>query len=104
MPVSIEENSTIESTNSPNRSDSKRKFFEVEAASTDDDDDGSESEDETLTSQIERLALEKSIDDPDFNVSYLFPIFLKKIEIYIFYIYYYYSILIFYYLLIFLTI
>ncbi|XP_051174713.1 uncharacterized protein LOC127290278 isoform X4 [Leptopilina boulardi] len=67
VPVSIEENSTIESTNSPNRSDSKRKFFEVEAASTDDDDDGSESEDETLTSQIERLALEKSIDDPDFN-------------------------------------
>ncbi|XP_043480146.1 uncharacterized protein LOC122509897 isoform X2 [Leptopilina heterotoma] len=62
VPVPVEEDTT-DSANSPN---SKRKYLEVELSSTDDD-DGSESEEETLTSQIERLAFEKSIDDPDFN-------------------------------------
>ncbi|XP_033207578.1 uncharacterized protein LOC117167076 isoform X2 [Belonocnema kinseyi] len=58
-----EEKSTTESTTSPHRSDSKRKFGEVTAST---DDDSSQSEEETLISKVNRLASEDSNDDPDF--------------------------------------
>lgn len=53
-----EEKSTTESTGSPAHTEPKRKFSEMSS---------DESEEETLQKKIERLAMEDSADDMDFN-------------------------------------
>lgn len=65
------EKSATESNASPQHND-KRKHAEMSS-----DERATESEDETLTSKINRLASEDSLNDEDFNVSIVF-FYVKK--------------------------
>lgn len=60
-----DEKSTTESVDSPIQHEAKRKFSEI---SSDEENSGG-SEGETLNLKLERLAMEDSADDLDFNVS-----------------------------------
>lgn len=60
-----DEKSTTESVDSPIHHEAKRKFSEL--SSDEENTDGSDGE--TLDSKLDRLAMEDSADDLDFNVS-----------------------------------
>lgn len=66
---SPEENSTTESATSPKHAEAKRKYSEMDL----DGDASEDSEEESITTKIERLgALDDSLADEDYNVSWTF--------------------------------
>ncbi|XP_053996479.1 uncharacterized protein DDB_G0284459-like isoform X3 [Hylaeus anthracinus] len=58
-----DEKSTTESAESPMHTEAKRKFSQVSS----DEESSDESDNETLLAKLDRLALEDSTDDPDFD-------------------------------------
>lgn len=70
-----EEKSTTESVGSPVLHEMKRKFSQIL-----DDESSDGSDNETLRTKLERLAMENSTDDSDFNVSNIKRLIFKKIQ------------------------
>lgn len=71
-----EEKSTTESVGSPVLHEMKRKFSQIL-----DDESSDGSDNETLRTKLERLAMENSTDDSDFNVSNIKRLIFKKFKI-----------------------
>lgn len=67
-----EEKSTTESVGSPVLHEMKRKFSQIL-----DDESSDGSDNETLRTKLERLAMENSTDDSDFNVSNIIRLIFK---------------------------
>ncbi|XP_053996478.1 uncharacterized protein LOC128886008 isoform X2 [Hylaeus anthracinus] len=63
MVATPDEKSTTESAESPMHTEAKRKFSQVSS----DEESSDESDNETLLAKLDRLALEDSTDDPDFD-------------------------------------